>query len=77
MEIITQHVDAITEKVTKMEKKRAKANAIEDTKEKANFYASEVFPMFQEIRNHVDELERQMDDNKWPIPKYRELIFIR
>lgn len=77
LEIITQHVDAITEKVTKMEKKRAKANAIEDTKEKANFYASEVFPMFQEIRNHVDELERQMDDNKWPIPKYRELIFIR
>ena len=66
-----------TLKVNKMEKKRAKANTLEKNKEKAHFYASEVLPYYEEIRNHVDELERLIDDEKWPIPKYRELIFVR
>ena len=77
LETITQHADAINEKVNKMEKKRAKANTLEKNKEKAHFYASEVLPYYEEIRNHVDELERLIDDEKWPIPKYRELIFVR
>ena len=77
LETITQHADAINEKVNKMEKKRAKANTLEKNKEKAHFYASEVLPYYEEIRNHVDELERLIDDEKWPLPKYRELIFVR
>jgi len=36
-----------------------------------------VKPFFETIRKHVDKLELIVDDEDWPLPKYRELLFLR
>ena len=56
---------------------RKKANKIEDVREKAIAYDEQVKSFFQPIRYHVDKLEQLVDDTLWPLPKFRELLFIR
>jgi glutamine synthetase len=77
MNEIAEHVSQIILKVNEMTEARKHANTIEDAREKAVAYCEKVKPFFDEIRNHVDELELLVDDNKWPLPKYREMLFIR
>ena len=55
---------------------RKKANDIEDLREKAIVYDEKVKSYFQPIRYHVDKLEQLVDDSIWPLPKFRELLFI-
>ena len=40
-------------------------------------YHDTVLPLFDKIRYHIDKLELYIDDEMWPLPKYRELLFIR
>jgi glutamine synthetase len=56
---------------------RKVANKIESEREKAIAYHDTVFPYFDKIRHQVDQLEMIVDDELWPLPKYRELLFIR
>ena len=74
---ISAHVDAIEDKASNMLEARKQANLIEDAREKAIVYATVIFPYFDQIRYHIDKLELIVDDEKWPLPKYRELLFIR
>jgi glutamine synthetase len=53
---------------------RAKANNLEHADEKALAYCNSVKPMFDEIRECCDEIERIVDDSEWNLPKYRELL---
>ncbi len=53
------------------------ANRIEDERERAIAYYDKVIPHMENIRNQVDKLELIVDDRMWPLPKYRELLFIR
>ena len=54
---------------------RKKANRIEDIAERAKVYSREVKGMMEKIRTSVDNLEMLIDDEVWPLPKYRELLF--
>jgi glutamine synthetase len=54
---------------------RRKANKLEDEKEKSNQYSKTVAPFLDKIRIHIDKLELIVDDEIWPLPKYRELLF--
>ena len=74
---ISEHIEVIEVKVNDMIEARKKANNIEETRERALAYATEIFPFFDEIRYHIDKLELIVDNEKWPLPKYRELLFIR
>ena len=56
---------------------RKKANKIEDAEEKAFAYCNNVNPFFESIRYHCDKLELLIDDEIWPLTKYRELLFTR
>ena len=57
---------------------RKVANEIEDMRDKAIAYCDDVKGnYFDVIRYHVDKLELMVDDNYWPLPKYRELLFLR
>jgi glutamine synthetase len=56
---------------------RKKANVIEDLRERAISYDEKVKSYFQPIRYHVDKLEQLVDDSLWPLPKFRELLFIK
>lgn len=56
---------------------RKSANVITDAVKKARAYDTLVKPYLEEIRTHIDKLELIVDDEKWPLPKYRELLFTR
>jgi glutamine synthetase len=56
---------------------RKKANAVVDIEEKALAYCDTVKVHFDEIRYHADKLELIVEDELWPLPKFRELLFIR
>jgi glutamine synthetase len=60
-----------------MIEQRKIANRIEEAEEKAVAYNQKVLPCFEIIRRHVDKLELKVDDELWPLPKYRELLFLR
>jgi len=72
---ISNHVTIIKETTEKMIGERRRINKLEDPKEKANQYCDLVKPLFDTIRYSVDKLELTVDDEMWPLPKYRELLF--
>ena len=74
---IAQHISAVTKQVDAMVNARKKANHIADMRERAIAYHDTVAPFLDEIRDHIDELELMVDNQMWPLPKYRELLFIR
>jgi glutamine synthetase len=71
------HISAIKTKVNDMVEARKVANVIESAKEKAVAYESQVRPYLDDIRYHIDKLELIVDNELWPLPKYRELLFVR
>ena len=80
MEMITEiskHVNSITKLVDQMIEARKKANKMENIRERAIAYCDDVKPYFEQIRDHVDSLEMLVDDEIWPMAKYRELVTIR
>ena len=74
---IGRHISTIKQKVYEMTEARKTANVIEDVVEKAIAYDETVFPYLAEIRYHIDKLELVVDNELWPLPKYRELLFAR
>ena len=77
IEQISDHESFIIENVKKLIDQRREANKIENEREKAVAYHDRVVPYLESIRYHVDKLEQIVDDELWPLPKYRELLFIR
>ena len=73
---IENHASAIVAGVELMNKERARANHIDNQRERAITFHNHVVPLMEEIRKHVDDLEMVIDDQLWPLPKYRELLFI-
>ncbi len=77
IERMSAHMATIMEEVKKMVNARKSANRIDDEREKAIAYHDTVVPCMDVIRYHIDKLELMIDDEMWPLPKYRELLFIR
>ena len=75
IEDISEHISSINSDVTKMTDERRKANHLVDFELKANEYCFKVKPYFDSIRYHCDKLELLVDDELWPMTKYRELLF--
>ncbi len=73
---IENHTGAIVAKVEKMNRERAHANHIDNQRERAITFHDKVVPLMENVRSHVDDLEMVIDDQLWPLPKYRELLFI-
>ena len=76
IEKISEHESFIVENVAKLISTRREVNKIESEREKAIAYHDHVAPFLESIRYHVDKLEQIVDDEVWPLPKYRELLFI-
>ena len=74
---ISEHSSFITEYAEKLTDARRIANKLEDEREKAIAYHDTVAPLMDLIRYHIDKLELIVDDELWPLPKYREMLFIR
>lgn len=74
---ISEHIQEIKVNVHNMIQERKKANKIEDETQQGDAYYKNVVPYFEKIRYHVDKLELLVDDGLWPLPKYRELLFLK
>jgi glutamine synthetase len=74
---LSDHISNIKKLVNDMVEERKKANVIEDSFKKAIAYEKKVKPYLEEIRQHIDKLELIVDNEMWPLPKYRELLFTR
>ncbi len=77
IERISRHMCVIKAETYKMIDARKAANAIASEREKAIAYHDTVLPCLETIRYHIDKLELMVDNEMWPLPKYRELLFIR
>ena len=73
---IENHTGAIVARVEEMNRERAHANHIDNQRERAITFHDKVVPLMENVRSHVDDLEMVIDDQLWPLPKYRELLFI-
>ncbi|MCD6345843.1 MAG: glutamine synthetase III, partial [Bacteroidales bacterium] len=74
---ISRHKSLIQELVDEMVDERKKANKIGIISEKTDAYCYNVKPYLDRIRYHIDKLELIVDDDLWPVPKYRELLYAR
>lgn len=74
---ISEYVSEIKAQVKDMTEERKIANRIENMEEKAFAYSNKVKPYLESIRNYVDNLEMEIDNEIWPLPKYRELLFAK
>ena len=77
IENISKYIESINSGVTKMINERKNANAIIESIQRAEAYCEKVMPYFNEIRKGCDKLELLIDDELWPLVKYRELMFTR
>ncbi len=77
IESISEHIGKINQGINEMTNSRKIANKIENAEKKAFSYCETVKPYFEEIRYHCDKLELLVDDEIWPLTKYRELLFTR
>jgi glutamine synthetase len=74
---ISEYVSEIKLQVKDMTEERKIANRIENMEEKAFAYSNKVKPYLETIRYYVDNLEMEIDNEIWPLPKYRELLFAK
>ena len=75
IESIAEHIMAIKLKTDDMTKARKRANGLSGINKKAMAYCENVMPYFEGIREHADKLEGLIEDETWPLAKYRELLF--
>lgn len=74
---VSEHIDKLKTLTDSMIEERKKANKQVDPAKKARQYADKVKPYFEEIRYHADKLEMVVDDELWPLPKFREMLFTK
>jgi len=78
LERLNVHISTLKTNIAEMIEARKAANLIEDSREMAIAYCDNVKEkFFDEIRYGVDQLELNIDDEEWPLPKYREMLFLR
>jgi glutamine synthetase len=74
---ISGYIQSLREDTHALIQARKIANAISSYPERAQNYSANVLPYMSKIRTTVDKLEMVVDDELWPLPKYRELLFWR
>ena len=74
---ISNHINEIIAMIDDMVEARKKANKIKNIEKKADAYCKKIQPYFDKIRYHCDKLELKIDDELWPLSKYREMLFTK
>lgn len=78
IEEISRHIESLKSDVGNMIEARKRVNKEEDIAVKAKLYSSDVKEaFFDKIRYAVDKLELLVDDESWPLVKYREMLFLK
>jgi len=74
---ITDATERLSEGLSRLIEAKSAADSIGDSGQSAEAYADQVKPLFDDVRASIDKLEGLVDDKIWPLPKYRELLFLR
>jgi glutamine synthetase len=74
---ISDHINEISSSVKAMVNERKKANKMKDSRKMAIAYCDKVKPCFETIQYHSNKLELIVEDKMWPLPKLRELLFLK
>jgi glutamine synthetase len=74
---ISEKVTLLKTEADLMTEERKKANTLDTAKKQAHVYCDKVKPYFETMRYNVDKLEGIVDDATWPLPKYREMLYLR
>ena len=77
LKVMSAHIQTINDEVEAMIEARKQANETESMHKRADMYCNNVKPYFDTIRYAADKLELIIEDGLWPLPKYRELLFLR
>ncbi len=77
LKVISGHIQEVNDNVEAMIEERKKANKMENMRQRADAYCTKIKVRFDKIRYHVDKLELFVDDKIWPMPKYREMLFLK
>ena len=72
---LSGYINRITDDVKELVERRKKANRIADMAQRAKTYSRDVKEQMDKVRDSADRLEMIVDDELWPLPKYRELLF--
>ena len=74
---ITDLTERLIEDLSRLVDAKSSSNSIDDAGKMAEAYADRVKPISDDVRASIDTLEGLVDDKLWPLPKYRELLFLR
>ncbi|XCI75498.1 MAG: glutamine synthetase III [Flavobacteriales bacterium] len=74
---LSSHMADIHTSVDKLRLEKEKALSNQDIHNSVEFFSTHVKPLLEEVRTHCDAMEAIVDDRLWPLPKYRELLFVR
>jgi len=74
---IDENIEGVKKAVDDMLTERSRANKLEGARERAEAYCDRVMPYFETIKEQTDALEMLIDDELWPLPKAREILFTR
>jgi len=78
IEEVSGHINKVRKLTNAMTQERKRINRIENVRDKAIEYCDNVKEKyFDDLRYSVDKLELLVDDEDWPLVKYRELLFLR
>ena len=77
LEKVAGELNGLTNASKKMISEKVKANEMEDVRNRAIAYCDKVKPLMEQVRVHADNLEQYVDDELWPLPKLREILFTR
>jgi glutamine synthetase len=72
---ISMYINNMSSDVELLVEARKKANRIDNIAQRAKMYSREVKDMMERVRESADNLEMLIDNEMWPLPKYRELLF--
>jgi len=74
---LTANITALQKGLDTLKKLLEKLNATGDDEAKARLIVDKIKPAMDDLRTHADALEMQVDDEMWPLVKYREMLFTR
>lgn len=74
---LSDYINKTRDSLEAMIEERRKANKLEAVAAMAHAYCENVKPLFDTVRKYADYIERYVPDSIWPLPKYREMLFIR
>lgn len=75
-EAVSESIDGLVEALEHLVEQNAELGG-EEVHSKAEHMRANIIPAMAAVRTRVDELEKMVPDDLWPIPTYRDMLFVK